>query len=253
MRIALYGSGRMGKAIDTVAGQRGHSIGLRVDSRNAGSPPVGCDVAIEFSKPEHALVNMRLCLAHDVPVVVGTTGWYDRLNEVKTLVHEHNGSLLWASNFSIGVNLFFRVNRMLAGLMDKQPGYGVHIDEIHHVHKLDAPSGTAISLARDIDLKTGRYSGFELKEQVLKGQEQVQEARNAPALASAPAPVPILSERIGEVTGKHAVTWTGTNDRIIITHEAFDRTGFATGAVVAAEWIRGRRGLFTMDDVLDSL
>ena len=162
MRIALYGSGRMGKAIEAIAIERGHTIGLKVDSHNAGTPPTGCDVAIEFSRPEHALENMRLCLAEHVPIVVGTTGWYDRLNEVKLLVAQHQGSLLWASNFSIGVNLFFRVNRMLAGLMDRQVGYGVGIEEIHHIHKLDAPSGTAITLARDIDLKTGRFTGYEL-------------------------------------------------------------------------------------------
>ena len=258
MRIALYGSGRMGKAIERIATQRGHTIALVVDSKNAGTPPTGCDVAIEFSRPEFAMENMRLCLANKVPVVVGTTGWYDHLNEVKNLVNQYQGGLLWASNFSIGVNLFFRVNRMLAGLMDRQPEYHAHIDEIHHIHKLDAPSGTAISLAKDIDLKTQRYSGFELKEHgELKGQGQEAVAVPALAPATAPAtsslPIPIISERIGEVTGKHSVTWTSTNDRIVITHEAFDRTGFATGAVVTAEWIKGRTGLFTMDDVLDSL
>lgn len=250
MRIALYGSGRMGKAIEAIALQRGHTIGMTVDSKNAGTSPTGCDVAIEFSRPEHALANMRLCLAHGVPVVVGTTGWYDELNEVRAMVTKHNGALLWASNFSIGVNLFFRVNRMLAALMDRQPGYAAHMDEIHHIHKLDAPSGTAISLARDIDLKHQRYAGYELKEQgEPKGQKLAQGAGNAPD----PLPVPIHSQRIGEVTGTHTVTWTSANDRIVITHEAFDRTGFATGAVVAAEWIKGRKGLFTMDDVLDAV
>lgn len=245
MRIALYGYGKMGKAIEQAAIARGHEIGLRVGTANAGTAPTGCDVAIEFSKPEHALANMRRCLEAGVPVVVGTTGWYDKLNEVKAMVASTNGTLLWASNFSIGVNLFFRVNRMLAGLMDQQPGYSAHIDEIHHIHKLDAPSGTAITLARDIDLKTQRYSGFELK-----GQEQENAAlRSDPAPSS--SPVPIFSERIGEVPGKHAVSWTSGNDRIVITHEAFDRTGFAQGAVVAAEWLKGRNGLFTMDDVLD--
>lgn len=256
MRIALYGSGRMGKAIAAIAEQRGHTIGLVVDSRNAGTAPTGCDVAIEFSRPEHALANMRLCLAHGVPIVVGTTGWYDQMNDVKALVGASKGSLLWASNFSIGVNLFFRMNRMLAGLMDRQPDYQVHIDEIHHIHKLDAPSGTAITLARDIDLKAQRYTGFALQEPMPSAKS---EAASAPAPAPAPdpapgpTPVPIISERIGEVTGKHSVTWTSANDRIVITHEAFDRTGFATGAVVAAEWLKGRKGLFTMDDVLDSL
>ncbi len=160
MRIALYGYGKMGKAIEQAAISRGHEIPLRVGTANAGAPPSGCDVAIEFSKPETALANIALCLRAEVPVVVGTTGWYDRMNDLRTLVTETGGSVLWASNFSIGVNLFFRVNKMLAGLMDQQPGYNAHIDEIHHIHKLDAPSGTAITLARDIDLKTQRYSGW---------------------------------------------------------------------------------------------
>lgn len=241
MRIALYGYGKMGKAIEQAAQQRGHEVILRVGTSNADAPPTGADVAIEFSKPEYALANMRLCMKHNVPVVVGTTGWYEHLNDVRVMVAETQGSLLWASNFSIGVNLFFRVNRMLAGLMDSRPEYNAHIDEIHHIHKLDAPSGTAITLARDIDLTTQRYAGWSLKEQV---QEQ--------ARPSVPAPVSILSERTGEVPGKHSVTWSGPSDRIIITHEAFDRTGFAQGAVVAAEWLKSRKGLFTMDDVLSA-
>jgi 4-hydroxy-tetrahydrodipicolinate reductase len=244
MRIALYGYGKMGKAIEAAAHKRGHEIVLRVNGANAGTPPSGADVAIEFSTPEQALPNMRLCMEHGVPVVVGTTGWYDRMNEVRSLVQETNGTLLWASNFSIGVNLFFRMNRALAALMDQQAQYAVHIDEIHHVHKLDAPSGTAITLARDIDLRTKRYEGWELKEQ---GQDQ---GHLPPAPAPAPAPISIQSERIGEVPGKHSVTWSGPDDRITITHEAFGRTGFATGAVIAAEWIKGRSGLFTMNDVL---
>ena len=181
---------------------------------------------------DQALANMKLCLEAGIPVVVGTTGWYDRLNEVQKMVQANKGALLWASNFSIGVNLFFRVNRMLAGLMDVRTEYAAHIDEIHHVHKLDAPSGTAITLARDIDVKTRRYSGW--------------------SLSNEEGAVPIKSERIGEVTGKHSVTWAGANDRIVITHEAFDRGGFAQGAVVAAEWLHGRTGFFTMDDVLDT-
>lgn len=241
----------MGKAIEAIAQQRGHSVVLRVDSRNVGTPPTGADIAIEFSKPDSAFDNIALCLRNSVPVVVGTTGWYDHLTDLRALVTETGGSALWASNFSIGVNLFFRVNRMLAGLMDQQPGYSAHIDEIHHIHKLDAPSGTAITLARDIDLKTQRYSGWELKEPLkVLGQEQV---NTGPRSAQGPSsfPVPILSERTGEVPGKHAVSWTSGNDRIVITHEAFDRTGFAQGALVAAEWLQGRKGLYTLDDVLD--
>lgn len=246
MNIALLGYGKMGKAIEAAAAQRGHNIGLRVGSNNAGATPTGCDVAIEFSKPEHAMDNMRLCLKAGVPVVVGTTGWYDHLAEVKAMVQEHQGSLLWASNFSIGVNLFFRLNKHLARLMDPQPPYGVHIDEVHHVHKLDAPSGTAITLARDIDLNSQRYSGWALHS---SGQ-----AHSPLSTGEGPGvrPIPIHAERTGEVPGKHSVSWTSEEDRIIITHEAFSRKGFATGAVVAAEWLHGRKGFFTMDDVLDT-
>ncbi len=238
MHIALYGYGKMGKAIEQVALERGHQIGLKVTAANAGTSPTGHDVAIEFSKPEHALPNMKLCLEAGVPVAVGTTGWYDHLGEVKAMVQANKGTLLWASNFSIGVNLFFKLNKYLAGMMDTQAAYAVHIDEVHHVHKLDAPSGTAITLARDIDLKTQRYSGWKLQEQV-QSQDQ-----------TAPTPVIITSERTGEVPGKHSVTWASADDKLTITHDAFGRKGFATGAVVAAEWLEGRTGLFTMDDVL---
>ncbi len=261
MRIAIYGYGKMGKAIEAAAVACGHEIILRVGSQNAGTPPKGADVAIEFSRPEEALGNMRLCMEHGVPVVVGTTGWYDRMTEVKHLVHELKGSLLWASNFSIGVNIFFRINRMLAALMDKQPGYAVHIDEIHHVHKLDAPSGTAITLARDIDVRSSRYSGWELASSDLAEARRSEDmAGTIPTKkdvfisvqqqAAGSTPITILSERVGEVPGKHAVTWSSTSDRIIITHDAFDRSGFAQGSVLAAEWLKGRSGMFTMDDVL---
>lgn len=237
MNIALLGYGKMGKAIDRIAQARGHNVVLKVDAANAGTPPTGADVAIEFSRPEHALDNMRLCLAAGVPMVVGTTGWYDRMNEVKVLVQQHQGTVLWASNFSIGVNLFFRLNRYLAALMEPQAGYGLRIDEVHHIHKLDAPSGTAITLARDIDLKSQRFRGWQLS----SGHDHT---------GANSGPVPIASERVGEVPGKHSVTWASTEDRITITHDAFGRDGFATGAVLAAEWLKGRKGLFNMDDVL---
>ncbi|MBK8227423.1 MAG: 4-hydroxy-tetrahydrodipicolinate reductase [Flavobacteriales bacterium] len=249
MRIALYGYGKMGKAIEAALHARGHEVVLRVTKANAGAAPSGADVAIEFSKPEQALANMRLCMEMGVPVVVGTTGWYDKLPEVRRLVDEYKGSLLWASNFSVGVNLFFRVNRQLAALMDKVPAYAARIDEVHHAHKLDAPSGTAITLANDIDLRAQRYAGWEL----VGSRGHVDPALPNGQLSEAvsPAPVPISSERTGEVPGKHSVTWSSANDRITITHEAFNRSGFATGAVIAAEWLLNRKGLFTMDDVLD--
>ncbi|MBK9175949.1 MAG: 4-hydroxy-tetrahydrodipicolinate reductase [Flavobacteriales bacterium] len=243
MRIALYGYGKMGKAIEAEAAARGHAVALRVTAANAGAPPHDVDAAIEFSKPDQALANMQLCLEMGVPVVVGTTGWYDKLPQVRALVEQYQGTLLWASNFSIGVNLFFRVNRQLAALMDKQQDYAVRIDEVHHVHKLDAPSGTAITLAHDIDLRSKRYTGWELS---VDGHSQPSTPQ-----PHNPSTVRITSERVGEVTGKHSVTWAGANDRITITHEAFNRKGFALGAVIAAEWLSGRKGLFTMDDVLD--
>lgn len=235
----------MGKAIEQAAVARGHEIVLRVDSNNAGTPPTGADAAIEFSTPDQALANMRLCLEHGVPVVVGTTGWYDRLDEVRSLVQDTKGTLLWASNFSIGVNLFFRLNRTLADLMDQQPRYRAHIDEVHHVHKLDAPSGTAITLARDIDMRVERVDGWKLQE------ETPADGGDGAASGTPDGRIPIRSERTGEVPGKHSVTWTSGEDRITMTHEAFGRAGFATGAVIAAEWTRGRNGLFTMDDMLD--
>ncbi|MBK9701408.1 MAG: 4-hydroxy-tetrahydrodipicolinate reductase [Flavobacteriales bacterium] len=275
MNIALYGTGRMGRAIEEAALRRGHRIALKVGSANAGAPPTGCDVAIEFSRPAHAVDNIRLCVQAGVPVVVGTTGWYDKLPEVRELVAAGDGAVLWASNFSIGVNLFFRVNRLLAALMDGRSDYRVRLDEVHHVHKLDAPSGTALTLARDIDLHHAGYTGWShapapapasSAEAFGEGMAPASSAEAfgegmAPASSAeafgegmAPAPVPIHSERTGEVPGKHSVQWSSADDRIVITHEAFGRSGFATGAVHAAEWladpVQRRRGLFTMDDVL---
>lgn len=240
MNIALYGYGKMGRAIEAAAAARGHDVMLRVGSANAGAPPTGADVAIEFSRPELAVGNIALCLRHGVPVVVGTTGWYDRLGDVRAMVTEHRGSVLWASNFSIGVNLFFKLNKYLTQLMDPQAAYTARLDETHHIHKLDAPSGTAITLARDIDLASQRYTGWAL------------DPATPPATSG---PLPIHSERTGEVPGTHSISWQSPEDRITITHEAFGRQGFATGAVVAAEWLKnptagGRTGLFTMEDVL---
>ncbi len=233
MKIALYGYGKMGQAIEQVALARGHSIALRIDHENAGTPPLGADVAIEFSTPATVLSNLQICLNHQVPVVVGTTGWYGQMAEVKQQVNALQGSLLWASNFSIGVNLFFTLNKMLSALMERHPGYAPSIREIHHRHKLDAPSGTAITLAEGIVPHSKRYTGW--------GME--------PGTASTEL-IPIQSERTGEVPGTHTVAWQSAEDRITITHEAFGRQGFATGAVVAAEWLLGRTGCYTMEDVL---
>ncbi|HMN05403.1 MAG TPA: 4-hydroxy-tetrahydrodipicolinate reductase [Flavobacteriales bacterium] len=239
MKIALYGYGKMGKAIEQAALKRGHEVVLRVNQANAGTPPTGADVAIEFSRPATAEENMRLCLAHGVPVVVGTTGWYDRLPLIQAEVERTGGSLLWASNFSIGVQLFFRLNRQLAEWMSGQPGYAASMEETHHIHKLDAPSGTAITLAEGVAAGHPGYAGWKLVEGTDKADD-----------GAAPRPVPITSHRIGEVPGTHTIQWASPEDRITITHEAFGRQGFAVGAVVAAEWLRGRKGLYTMADVL---
>lgn len=241
MNIALYGYGKMGKAIEEAARARGHRIVQRVDQGNAGTPPVGADVAIEFSTPAMAMENMRLCLRHKVPVVVGTTGWTKGLPEIEAEVHASNGSLLWSSNFSIGVNLFFKLNQHLARLMRGQPQYALGITETHHVQKLDAPSGTAISLAQDIGQQHPGYHGWEQQGTLHEGRGDARVA------------VPVHSVRTGEVPGTHTVTWRSAEDQIAITHEAFGRKGFAAGAVLAAEWLPGRHGLFTMDDVLGGL
>ena len=241
MKIALYGYGKMGHVIEACATERGHEIAMRVGSKDAGVRPDGVDVAIEFSRPESAIPNMRLLLAHGVPVVVGTTGWYDRLNEVKDLIREHNGALLYASNFSIGVNLFFKVNQLLAGLMDKQPQYTAMLVEEHHTQKRDAPSGTALSLTRDIILQHKGYDGYALEDASAKQ-------------------LPITAVRKDDIPGTHRIAWKSEQDEITIEHKAFGRNGFADGAVKAAEWLAApdnegqkKTGLFTFQDVLNSI
>lgn len=236
MKIALYGYGKMGKAIAAIAEAEGHEVVLRVDRHNAGAAPTGADVAIEFSTPATVLQNIALCLQEKVPVVVGATGWYDHLDEVKALVASAKGSLLWSSNFSIGVQLFFRLNEYAAHLLAQQTDYRATIEETHHIHKMDAPSGTAISLADHITRAHPGYQKWAM-------------ASDAPGH---PGAVPITSHREGEVPGTHVVSWASGVDRITLTHEAFGRDGFATGAVKAAEWLLGRRGFFTMSDLLDA-
>ena len=236
MNIALIGYGKMGKEMEQVAIARGHSIVLKVDSSNAATFSIAelqrADVAIEFSRPESAVANIYRCFEAHVPVVVGTTGWLSRLGEVRQACAETNQGLFYASNYSIGVNLFFRLNEMLAKLMQEYPGYNVSMEEIHHVHKLDAPSGTAISLAAQV------------MQQIPAKQKWVNDAtENSSELA-------IISKRIDEVPGTHTVTYRSDEDEISITHIAHSRKGFALGAVVAAEWMKGKRGFFGMNDLM---
>ena len=227
----------MGKIIEEVAMERGHEISVRINSAEDEQwerlSPSNTDAAIEFSTPSAVLDNIQKCFRMDIPLVVGTTGWYDRLDEMRKDVEEKNLSFLWASNFSIGVNLFFELNRQLARLMSGQEQYRAEMEEIHHVHKLDAPSGTAISLANDLISQHFHYKKW------VKGESS--EAGN----------LGIISKRIDEVPGTHQIRYSSDIDEIVIRHEAHSRKGFALGAVLAAEWLQGRRGFFDMGDVLN--
>jgi 4-hydroxy-tetrahydrodipicolinate reductase len=236
MKIALFGYGKMGKEIEQIALQRGHEITLKIDAHNAGTLSKEelkkCQAAIEFSTPHTAIPNMNTCFDVGVPVVVGTTGWYDKTDEVIKNCREKNGCLFYASNFSLGVNIFFRVNEYLAKIMNNYVDYDVSLEEIHHIHKLDAPSGTAISLANQI------INNLERKNKWVNSATQ-----NKYELA-------VLSKREGEVPGTHIVKYHSDVDDIEITHKAHNRKGFALGAVLAAEFVKGKNGVFGMSDLL---
>ena len=236
MRIALLGYGKMGHEIEQIALDRGHQVVLKVDANNAMSffPNLlsGADVAIEFSTPASAVSNIHTCFDANVPVVVGTTGWLDKLDEVKRACNEKQGSLFYASNFSIGVNIFFKLNEFLARMMAGQPDYDVSMREIHHVHKLDSPSGTGISLANQVISNLGRKTKWVEGEATCKDD------------------LSIISEREGEVPGTHIVKYASDVDDIEIMHKAHSRKGFALGAVLAAEWLPGKKGVFGMNDML---
>jgi len=235
MNIALIGYGKMGKAIEVIALDRGHTIVAKLN--HDSSTPLSdalhnADCAIEFTQPDAVINNIKTAIAQQTPIVVGTTGWNDQLNAISDLIEQSNGSLLHASNFSVGVNLFFALNEQLAKLMAKHKSYSVSLEEIHHIHKLDAPSGTAISLADQITGQHQAYSSWHL------GKEKTERS------------IPIDAHRLNEVPGTHSVKYASEIDDITITHEAHNRKGFALGAVIAAEWLVGKKGVFTMKDVL---
>ena len=238
MKIALIGYGKMGHAIEEIALSRGHEIVCRIDKDNQDdfdSPQFkSADVAIEFTAPTVALGNYRRAFAAGVPVVSGTTGWLEHLPEVKEAC-EKGQTFCYASNFSLGVNIFFAVNKYLAGIMNHFPQYEVSLEEIHHVHKLDHPSGTAITLAEDI---IGQ----------LDSKHSWTEAQPAPADA-----IPVVARREGEVPGTHIITYDSEVDTIRISHAAKSRKGFALGAVVAAEFTVGKKGFLTMQDLFSFL
>jgi len=236
MNIALIGYGRMGHEIEDIALKRGHFIKLIVDQDNTGdlnaSNLKDIDVAIEFSFPDAAVGNIITCLSNGVPVVSGTTGWLEHYVRVAAVCKENNTSFLHSTNFSIGVNLLFRLNRELAKQMVRYDNYKVSIEEIHHTKKLDAPSGTAITLAEGIAGQHPLYSGW------CSDKEKVEHK------------IPVASIREGMVPGTHTVQWDSEIDTITLKHETKNRKGLALGAVVAAEYIHMKKGLFTMDDVM---
>jgi 4-hydroxy-tetrahydrodipicolinate reductase len=231
MKIALLGYGKMGQTIERIAIERGHEIVLKKDEFNTYEGLSNADVAIDFSIPAAAVDNISNCFQANVPVVSGTTGWLDRYDEMVTLCAEKKGAFLSSSNFSLGVNIFFELNEYLAKMMSKFDSYRVDMEEIHHTQKLDAPSGTAISLAKGV-IENSDYTNWTLD----KPKENE---------------IHIEALRIADVPGTHTVTYHSNIDEIEIKHTAHNRDGFALGAVIAAEWIVGKQGVFTMKDVLD--
>ena len=236
MNIALVGYGKMGKAIEEIAVANGHTIGLKIDQDNAADlcaqNIAGIDVAIEFTGPHSAFDNVMKCLSLGLPVVCGSTGWLEKYDEVKTFCEVKHGTLIYASNFSIGVNLFFEINKTLAKLMSKHPNYEVSLHEVHHTQKKDAPSGTAITLA----------------EQVLEALPNKTKWVNKASINA--SDLVILSERIDPAPGTHTTTYASAIDSIEITHTAHNRKGFAGGALLAAEFAATHQGIFTMKEVL---
>ncbi|MBL7744223.1 MAG: 4-hydroxy-tetrahydrodipicolinate reductase [Chitinophagaceae bacterium] len=236
MKIALVGYGKMGKAIEAIALQKGHEIVLKIDINNAGDFTKGnlskADVAIEFTSPHSAYDNVKQMMKWGTSVVCGSTGWTEKLEEINKLCKEHNSAFLYASNFSIGVNIFFELNKKLASLMAPHPEYAVTMEEIHHTQKKDAPSGTAITLAEQI------MQQFPSKKRWVNN-----ESTNTGEL-------PIISKRIDPAPGTHSIKYASAIDDIEIIHTAHSRTGFASGAVLAAAFLKDKKGIFSMKDVL---
>jgi 4-hydroxy-tetrahydrodipicolinate reductase len=231
MKIALLGYGKMGKVIERIALERGHEIVLKKDENNTYDGLSTADVAIDFSVPTAAVDNISNCFHANVPVVSGTTGWLEHFDEMVALCNEKQGGFISSSNFSLGVNIFFELNEYLAKIMAQFDSYKVTMEEIHHTQKLDAPSGTAISLAKGV-IENSNYANWTLEE--AKNNE-----------------IHIEAKRIGDVPGTHTVTYDSIVDSIELKHTAHNREGFALGAVIAAEWLAGKTGIYNMKDVLN--
>lgn len=236
MRIALVGYGKMGKAIEQIALNRGHEISYKISSANKDDinkiNSENTDAVIEFTIPESAVANITTLLKNKVPVVCGTTGWLDKLPEIEALTKANDTAFFYASNFSVGVNIFFKLNKMLANIMNNYSEYDVEMEEIHHIHKLDAPSGTAITLAEGV-----------LEHIDKKGDWRLDTAETEQDLK-------IVAKRIEEVPGTHIIEYKSPIDSIEIKHTAHNRQGFASGSVFAAEWVADKKGVFGMDDML---
>lgn len=230
MKIALLGYGKMGKVIERIALERGHEIVLKKDQDNTFEGLLNADVAIDFSVPDSAVINISECLNNGIPVISGTTGWLSDYPKMVALCEDKNGSFIYGSNFSLGVNVFFELNEYLAKMMANLKQYNVSMEEIHHIQKLDAPSGTAITLAEGV-IRNTDYSNWTL------------ETPNSNEIH-------IEAKRIENVPGTHSIFYDSEVDQIEIKHTAHSREGFALGAVVAAEWLVDKKGVFTMKDVL---
>jgi len=237
MNIALIGYGKMGKVIEEIAISRGHSVVVKFNSQNPleSSQLRTTDVAIEFSQPDLALKHIKLCADGQIPIVVGTTAWEEHLPEIINHIDKREASLIYSSNFSIGVNLFFEMNKHLARLMNDKTDYVASITEIHHKQKIDAPSGTAVTLAKDLISNHPAYSSWKLT-----GQSENMEKTD----------LPISAIREENVPGTHLISYTSEIDTLTIEHQAHNRKGFALGAVIAAEFIHKKQGVYTMSDIL---
>ena len=232
MKIALFGYGKMGKVIDKIAKNRGHQIIYRIDENSINYDLKKVDVAIDFSTPKAAFSNINMALENSIPIISGTTGWLDNYNKAIKLCNEKNGAFLYASNFSLGVNIFFEINRRLAKIMSNHPEYVIKMKEIHHIEKIDAPSGTAITLAESI-IKETDYQKWSLNKDFKENE------------------ISIEAQRLSDKTGTHEVIYKSDIDEIKIKHAAVNREGFGIGAVIAAEWLIGKKGVFSMKDVLN--
>lgn len=232
MKIALIGYGKMGKAVEEIALKRGHKIVFASSSTPDAQKLNTSEVVLEFSRPEVAFENIKICLKNHIPIVCGSTGWLEKFKEVEYICRENNGSFLYSSNFSLGMNIFFYINRKLARFVSPSE-FKVEILEIHHIQKLDYPSGTSISLAKDIVSESRKKYSW------IFGKSKKKDK------------ISIFSKRVENVPGIHTVTYQSAVDEIKITHKAYSRKGFAIGAVLASEWIVNKKGFFSMKNVID--